>query len=121
MDMDHAPAWVEALPLIGKGLLVLLALPVVFFLVGVMVFSQEPPGSSFWGTDKPRWWEVVIGTTLIGFISSVVLSAIFGSTYLIYQLLGWLNRGKDWGVAFVVSLLGVLFGVYYWFEGRHIK
>lgn len=115
--------WFSNLHFFAKGLVVLLSLPVGFLLVGLVVFIQEPPGESFWGRENPRLRDYLGGTLVIGFITSLILGMIFGSVFLVWFLLGRLGLDSGWlfALTFIICLVSVLYGIYYWFEGRHFR
>ncbi len=83
---------------------------------------QEPPGSSFWGKEKPSLWEQLLGTTGIGFVGSILLGAIFGMYWLISSVFAYFHAGSWAGtVSFILALVIVLGAVMYWFEFRAVQ
>lgn len=98
--------WFQHLTITGKILFVFVGMPLGFTLVGLIFIDQAGP--SFWG-HKPTHWTYLFRTMLVGFIATLLLGSIFGSTYLLNQkLISWGLGGFAYPVAFVISLVSVL-------------
>lgn len=113
--------WFNELHIIGKCAVALLSLPILFLLVGFVIFMHEPPDNSFWGTDKPTWRHYLGGTMVIGFIATAIIVCIFGTFYLPYCLLNMVGIDSAWvfSAVFIACVVGVLRGIYHYIEGRH--
>lgn len=112
--------WFEQLSFWAKIGIIVLILPFICFVVGVITFVLEPPGDII---SKNKIWEAILGFTIFGCFIVFLVSAIFGITYIANNILTsfGVDSKTSLPIAFVISLFGFLFGIYYWFEARHYK
>jgi hypothetical protein len=107
--MDALFLWFQSLTMVGKILTVLVGVPLGFTLAGAFfIHMNNGAGSSFWG-EMPTCWTYLFRTMFVGFVGTLLLTAIFGSNYLLSQkLLSWGLGGWSYPVAFVLCLVSVL-------------